>query len=56
VDHALFSATDRSCFQSNDKFPGVVYSAKAIMNFIHFLKVVGFAITFNTTLLLQFKV
>lgn len=56
MDQALFSATDRSCFQSNDKFPRVVYSGKAIMNFIHFLKVVSFAITFNMTFLLQFKV
>lgn len=49
VDQALLSATDRSCFQSNDKFPGVVYSGKAIMNFLLFLKVVSFAITFNMT-------
>lgn len=56
MDQALFSATDRSCFQSSDKFPRVVYSGKAIMNFIHFIKVVSFAITFNTTFLLQFKV
>lgn len=56
VNQALFSAADRSCFQSNDKFPRVVYSGKAIMNFILSLKVVSFAITFNTTFLLQFKV
>lgn len=56
VNQALFSATDRSCFQSNDKFPRVVYTGKAIMNFILFLKAVSFAITFNITLLLQFKV
>lgn len=56
VNQALFSATDRSCFQSNDKFPRAVYSGKAIMNFICFFKVVIFAITSNTTFLLQFKV